>query len=151
MSEPEIPSPTAAPGSPVEPAVGSSTGLNPSVAAGIACIFTIVSGIVFLVIEQRDKYVRFWAMQALLLGLAGFGAAVFFEIAGGILGYLPFIGGVMKFIVSMLHLAFGLAWLAAYVICIIQAFSRKEWEIPWLGKVARKLLIRFSREEHPAT
>jgi uncharacterized membrane protein len=49
----------------------SSTGLDANVAALIAYIFTFLSGLIFFLIEKESRYVRFHAMQALLLG-AGF-------------------------------------------------------------------------------
>ena len=131
------------------PAEPVATGLKPSVAAGLACIFTIVSGIVFLVLEPRNKYVRFWAMQAVLLGLAAFAAAAVFSVGYFVLGYLPFIGGLLKLLLGLVQWAFNLGWFVVYIISIVKAFSNQEWEIPVLGKIARQQLARMDRNNLP--
>ena len=118
-------------------------GFTPSVAAGIACIFTIVSGAVFLILERKNQFVRFWAMQAVLLGLVSFAGAILFAVAHFVFGHMPLIGGVMNFTLGLLRWAFQIAWFIAYVVCIVKAFSNEEWEIPWLGKIARQQLARL--------
>lgn len=132
-------SPSNPPPYPSEKVIG---GLTPAVAAGIACIFTIVSGVVFLILEKKNQFVRFWAMQAVLLGLVSFAGAILFTVAHFVLGHMPLIGGVMSFTLGVLQWAFQIAWFVAYVVCIVKAFSNQEWEIPWLGKIARQQLAR---------
>ena len=145
MPEPEIP-----PADPVlTPTEMETSGLKPSVAAGLACVFSIIGGVVFLVIEKRNKFVRFWSMQAVLLGLVAFAAAILFAVAHFVLGHLPLIGGLMNAFLGLLHWSFQIAWLAVYIICIVKAFSNKEWEIPWLGKIARRLVAKIDRKNLP--
>src|ERR1043165_9278251 len=119
MSEPETPA--------VDSTLTSNDtvvgGLKPPVAAGIAVIFTIISGIIFLVLEKRNKFVRFWSMQAVLLGAAAFGLAIVFMAAGLILGHLPLIGGLMGVLLGLLHWVLQIGWLVLYILCIIKAFS----------------------------
>ncbi len=117
-------------------------GLTPPIAAGIACIFTIISGVVFLVIEKKNAFVRFWAMQAVLLGLLSIAAAILFPIAYFLLGHMPLIGGLMNMALGIVQWLFQIAWLIVYLICIVKAFTNQTWEIPWLGKIARRWLSR---------
>lgn len=124
-------------------------GLAPSVAAGLACIFTIVSGAVFLILERKNQFVRFCAMQAVLLGLVSFAGAILFAVAHFVLGHMPLIGGVMNLALGLLRWAFQIAWFVAYVVCIVKAFSNVEWEIPWLGKIARQQLARMGSGKLP--
>lgn len=141
--------PTSA--SPTPPSLPSTVigGLTPSVAAGIACIFTIVSGLVFLILEKKNAFVRFWAMQAVLLGVVSFAGAIVFAVAYFVLGQMPIIGGVMRFTLGVLQWAFQIAWFVAYVVSIVKAFSGQEWEIPWLGKIARQQLLRMNTGSTP--
>lgn len=145
MSEPESPVSDAAL-TPNDTVVG---GLKPPVAAGIAVVFTIISGIIFLVLEKRNKFVRFWAMQAVLLGAVAFGLAIVFMVAHLVLGHLPLIGGLMGVLLGLLHWVCQIGWLVLYILCIIKAFTGKEWEIPWLGKIARVQLARMDRTDVP--
>lgn len=144
----DTPPPTGIP-DPNAPAIADTTGLAPNIAAGIATVFTIVGGIVFLVIEKKDKFVRFWAMQAVFLGGLALAVALLAQIAIVIFGLIPFVGWLLVLIVHLIHLAFTIAWFIVYLITIVKAFSRQEWEIPWLGKLARKQLAQMDGASTP--
>ena len=114
--------------------------LAPNVAAGLACLFSLVSGAVFLAIERRDKFVRFWAMQSVFWGLVALAAALVVAIAGPVFDWLPIIGLLLKLVLKLAHWAFNVLWVVVYFVCLIKAFSGQEWEIPLVGKVARQVL-----------
>lgn len=142
MSEP-IP----APDSPPPLAVG--TGLKRNVAAGIACLLSLVSGIVFLVLEPKDKFVRFWALQSVIWGVAAIVIAGVVAVATPVLGWLPLIGTLLSVILTLVFWIFKLAWVVVYFICVIKAFSDETWEIPWVGKFARRFLAGADSGEQP--
>ena len=119
-----------------------TSGLAPNVAAGLAALFPLVGGAVFLALEKKDKFVRFWAMQSVFLGGAMFAGSVALRIAEFIFGMLPLIGGLMRHLLMPVQLVFGLGCLALWIIGMVKAFSGKEWEIPWLGSLARKQLAQ---------
>ncbi len=126
-------------------------GLEPKVAAGLACVFPILGGVIFLVIEKRNKFVRFWAIQSLLLGLLAFAVGIIFFVAHFVLGHLPLIGTLMSWILGFLyHWVFRIAWVVVYIISIVKAFSNQEWEIPILGKIARQWLAKMDSRNLPA-
>jgi uncharacterized membrane protein len=113
-----------------------SSGLDPKIAAGVAAIFPLIGGIIFLLIEKKNAYVRFYAMQSVVFAVA----CILFNIAVTILmvifGGIPLIGKLM----GLLFWLASLGIFVIYVIAIIKAFSGVEWEIPYLGKIARKYL-----------
>ncbi len=149
---PEPAATPAAPPVPAEATVAAGGGLEPKVAAGLCCIFPIVASIIFLVLEKKDKFVRFWAMQSLLFGLLAFAVGILFAIAIFILGHMPFIGGLMTWILAFLyHWVVRLAFVIVYIISIVKAFSNLEWEIPILGKIAREQLAKLDRQEPAAS
>lgn len=120
------------------------TGLDRNVAAGLACLFSVVGGIVFLVIEKKDRYVRFYAMQSLLLGAASIAFSILMQIAIGILGFIPVIGWIVSLLLIPIAMIVGLAYVALWLITTIKAFSGgPEWEIPVLGAIARKQLDKM--------
>lgn len=143
-----MPEPT--PASEPNPPALREAGLAPNVAAGLACLFSLVSGVVFLVIERREKFVRFWAMQSVLWGVVAITAALLVAIAGPVLNWLPIIGGLLLLVLKLVYWVFRVVWVVVFFVCLIHAFSKKEWEIPWIGKIARRLLARLDgRRESP--
>ncbi|MEA3210081.1 MAG: hypothetical protein QOE70_3138 [Chthoniobacter sp.] len=155
MTEPIPPSPDASlpdSNAPDSSAPDSgTTGLSRNVAAGLACLFSLLGGIVFLVLEKKDQFVRFWSMQAVFLGGLAVVVAVFVQFAGLIFSNIPVIGTLVGWLLWLIHLVFGLAWFAVYAITVVKSFADEEWEIPWLGKLARKQLAQLdSRLPPPA-
>ena len=61
------PIPPAPQPSPAPEAGPSSTGLPSNIAAAIACI-PLIGGIIFYMLEKRDSFVRFYAMQSIIFG-----------------------------------------------------------------------------------
>lgn len=135
----DLPSSSAGGADPGVPAPVTS-GLAPNIAAGVACLFSIVGGIVFLVLETKDKFVRFWAMQSVFLGGLALAVAMVIRIAHLVFEFIPWVGRILNAVLGLANMLFGLAWLIVYIICVVKAFSGQEWEIPWLGKLARKQL-----------
>src|SRR5881394_4358120 len=101
------------PADPVEPQPGSSSvpppppppasevnastlDLPSNIAAALACI-PLIGGIIFYIMEKRDSFVRFYAMQSIIFG----GAWLLFNIVSRILFLIlwsvPAIGGILVF------------------------------------------------------
>lgn len=115
----------------------------------LACIFPLVGGIAFLVLEKKDKFVRFYAMQSLIFFAAGFVLSIALQIVIAIFAHLPFIGWLVALLLGILGTILGLVMLAVWVMTIFQAFSGKEWEIPYLGKIARQQLAKMPATPQP--
>jgi len=124
---------------PAAAAAGGSE-LTPEIAAGICAIVPLVGGIIFLALEKKNAFVRFWAMQSVFFGGAIVLLWIVISILSAILLHIPFIGWLMIPVVWLIGAAFGIGSFVVWVITIIKAFSNVEWEIPYLGKLALKQL-----------
>jgi uncharacterized membrane protein len=127
------PAPTAEPTAAPAP---EGTGLQPNLAACLACIFSILGGIAFLALEKKNAYVRFYAMQSAILGGLWVVVCIVFTIVYAIIGAVFGLGLLLALIMKLTYLAF----LALTLYTAFKAFSYKEWEIPYLGKIARDQL-----------
>jgi uncharacterized membrane protein len=121
-----------------EPEVNASTlDLPSNIAAALACI-PLVGGIVFYVMEKRDNFVRFYAMQSIIFG----GAWLLFNIVSAVVRSvfwtIPGIGGILVFFWSIIAALVHLAFLVVWIIATIKAFTNVRWDIPYVGPVARK-------------
>lgn len=119
------------------------SGLPRHIAAGLACLFTLVGGIIFLLLEPKDRYVRFWSMQAIFLGGLAVAVNLILRAAVAFFGLIPIAGKLVVMLLALANLLFGLAWFILYVVTVVKAFSNQEWEIPWLGKLARRQLDKL--------
>ena len=91
MPDPADPIPPPAPAAVPEPQLGgdsTSTGLPSNVAAAIACI-PLIGGIIFYILEKRDSFVRFYAMQSIIFGGAWFLFNIVSAIVHAVFGRFP--------------------------------------------------------------
>lgn len=136
----EAPPPPPPPFSETAPNPGgapSSLDLPPNVAAAIACI-PLIGGIVFWLLEKRNGFVRFYAMQSIIFGAAWMVFNIVSAIVHAVFLAIPGIGVVL---VAFWAIAAGLVHLAFLIIMIIamvKAFTNVRWDIPYIGPIARK-------------
>jgi len=118
---------------PVPPPTAPS-GLADNVAGALA-YFTFIPAIIFLIVApyNQKSFIRFHAWQSLLLTVA----AIVINIALGIvLGIALFI--LPFFITRMLWTLIDLAWLAVWLVFVVNAYNGKRFKIPVLGDIAEK-------------
>ena len=116
---------------------GSSTGLQPNVAGLLCYVGGWISGIVFLVIEQKNGWVRFHALQSIMT----FGALT---VAGALLSSIPYAGDVFGIIIGIL--AFVL-----WVVLMVKTYQGELYRVPLAGQVAEGLLPANRGPEKPET
>lgn len=102
----------------------SSTGLNSNLAAVLAYLFGCISGIVLLLVERKDRFVRFHAMQSTLTFLA---ALIITMTAGS----LPVVGWLLR---PALSVATAVLWL----VLMFKAFRGERYKLPYVGDMAER-------------
>jgi uncharacterized membrane protein len=122
----------------IEPEVNaSSTGLPSNVAAAIACI-PLIGGIIFYILEKRDGFVRFYAMQSIVFGAAWFLFNIVSAVVHLIFSSVPMIGVFLVLLWGLINMVVQIAFLVVWIIVTIKAFTNVRWDIPYIGPIARK-------------
>ncbi|MDQ2986541.1 MAG: hypothetical protein M3R13_07450 [Armatimonadota bacterium] len=120
----------------------TSMGMEPNVAAGCSYIATWITGLIFFFTEKQNKFVRFHAMQAICLGvLVAVLAFVYsFLVAGAVVTATaaPNAAAGGLGIMGVLFMLVMLAFVALWVVFLIQAFGGKWFKIPVIGDLAMK-------------
>lgn len=120
-------------------AAPSSTGLEPNFAAALVYLAGPFSGILILLVERANGFVRFHAWQAVLglggLGLLSAGALVFSFLT---LLLSPFAFTLMYRLSEII----AIAWVVAWMVCLIKAMSGARWHMPVAGRYAERLATR---------
>ena len=107
----------------------TSTGLQENV-AGLLCYLGVwVTGIIFLILEPKNRFVRFHALQSIVV----FGGLT---IVGFIFGFVPYFGWMVSVVVPV----FGLI---LWIVLMVKAYQGERYKLPvagdiaegWLGKV----------------
>lgn len=139
---PDPPEPGQSPSPPPIPAAGpssdpSSIDLPPNVAAAIACI-PLVGGIIFYIIEKRNGFVRFYAMQSIIFGSAWFFFWIIYLVAYAILTPIPAVGFVFNALLWGIRVIVGVGFLVLWIISTVKALTNTRWEMPYIGPIARR-------------
>jgi uncharacterized membrane protein len=117
----------------------SSTGLDAHVAATLAYLAGPFSGVLILLAERSNSYVRFHAWQS-VLGLGGLGLIVALLLA---LAFASVIVSASAFrtllITSWIVWVF---WILVCAVCVVRAFTRRRWKLPIAGTYAERLSAR---------
>lgn len=104
----------------------TSLGISQNMAGALAYLLGWVTGIGFLLIEKENSFVRFHAMQSIVVFVA-------FTIASIIVGWLPVIGGVLS---SLL----GVGGIFVWLFLMYQAYLGVRYKLPYAGDFAEKQL-----------
>lgn len=120
---------------PNAPTSGSTTatGLSQNLEGALAYLLGPITGIVLLVIEKDNRFVRFHAMQSTVLCMAwiivSYGLRFFLMV--------PVLGWIVGIVTG---LVLGLGGFVLWLLLMWKAFQGEEWELPVVGAFARKQL-----------
>lgn len=107
----------------------SSTGLDANVAGALCYVLGWVSGLIFFLIEKDSSFVRFHAMQSIIVYVLLF--ALYW-----IIGWFPGI------IVVILAPIIGIAAFVLWIFMIIKAYKGEMFKLPIAGDIAAKQATR---------
>lgn len=110
----------------------TAMGMDENLEALLSYVFVWVSGLVFLILETRSKYVRFHALQSLITFLL-------LSVIGLILRAIPVIGWFLGGIVIPVF-AFIL-----WAVFMYMAFKGEKFKLPILGHLCENLI--YKKEE----
>jgi uncharacterized membrane protein len=101
----------------------SSTGLDENVAGFLCYLLGFITGIVFLVVEKKSRFVKFHARQSTITFLGLF-------VISLVLGFIPVIG-LLVYLIWILSL---ILWF----LLMIKALRGERYLLPIVGKMAEE-------------
>lgn len=113
----------------------TSTNLDAKTEALLSYLFGWVGGLVFLLIERKNRFVRFAAAQSIVLTGPVFLVYVVLQLIAGI----PVIGFLANCLTVILVVPTGLIWL----FLMVQTYRGMETKLPIISDYAEVLLSRF--------
>jgi uncharacterized membrane protein len=117
----------------------STVNLSPNV-TGLLCYLGVwVTGIIFFILEQKNKWVRFHAAQSLVT----FGALF---LAGGIFGWIPFFGWFFSAIL-------GITGFVLWIVLMVKAYHGETFRVPIAAELAETMVgwtFRASDYQQPS-
>ncbi len=110
----------------------TALGTTQNIAGLLTYILFWGTGIVFLLIEKDNKFVRFHAMQSIVIFVP-------LTVASVVVGFLPIFGGLLSTLVY-------LATIGIWLLMMFQAFQNKWYKFPYAGEYAETQLKNMGSE-----
>ena len=107
-----------------QPEGKTSTGLQQNVAGLLCYVLGWVTGIVFLLLEKDNRFVRFHAVQSIVV----FGALTVVDI---VLNFIPIIGWVIAWII-------GVVAIILWIVLMFKAYQGQMYKLPIAGNRAEQ-------------
>ena len=102
----------------------TKSGLQPQMAAVLAYVLGWISGLLFVVIEKDNRFVRFHAIQSI-------GLCVAWVVLRVLAALLPLLGWLLVILLT-------LGGLILWIICMIKAAQGAWFHVPIVGDIAAK-------------
>ena len=124
----------------------SSLGLEPNIAGLLCYLFGWVTGLIFLLVEKKNRFVRFHAIQSIIVfgGISIFYIIIsivqglLFAVLGGLAGYG--IGTVIIGLFGLLSTLISILSLILWVFLMYKAYQNETYKLPIVGNMAEKQL-----------
>ena len=104
---------------------------NRNLVAALSYFLGFITGIVILLVEKDDKFIRFHAMQSALV----FGAIFIIDIIlGAVIGAIP----LFNFISSLVNTFVFIIALIVWIVSMYKAFQGQIYKWPIVGNIAER-------------
>jgi len=100
----------------------TSTGLQQNVAGLLCYVVGWITGIIFLILEKDNKFVKFHAVQSIVV----FGAHTVITV---IFGWIPVVGTIVNWIL-------GVVAFILWIILMVKAYQGQMFKLPIAGNIA---------------
>ncbi len=113
----------------------TSSGLDENVAAGLSYVLGLITGLIFYFVEEKNKFVRFHAMQSIMFSLSVIVIYVILLIISPVMIFIPIVGWIF---VTLIYAIVWIGALVVWVILIVKALQHEKFKLPFIGDLAEK-------------
>lgn len=106
--------------------MSESTKDNQNLMGALTYLFGFITGVIFLLVEKDNKFVRFHAMQSTI-----FFGGVF--VANVVLGFIPILGWMVAMVLWLVSV---IAW----ILLMVKAYQGEMYKLPYVGNIAEEQL-----------
>lgn len=106
----------------------TALGLDENVEGLLCYVLTFITGIVFLILEKDNKFVKFHALQSLLTFAGLF-------VVTMVLFMIPFLGWFIGMLLELLGLVL-------WIVLMVKAFQGEKFKLPVIGDFVEKQIYK---------
>ena len=113
----------------------TSTGLQANLAGLLCYILGWITGLIFFFIEKENKFIRFHAVQSIIV----FGGLTVLSIVVSILQIIfMFILTPLAVLLGFVSTIIFLVGLALWILLMLKAYQNQTYKLPFLGEYSEK-------------
>jgi uncharacterized membrane protein len=128
----------------------SGVGLEPNIAAALSYIWIV--GLIFFFLEKENSFIRFHAMQSVLMGVLWTVTIILLLIVNVIIVVILGVaataagdaGGIISSLVGLISvlvwLIVPLAYVALLIFAALKAYQGQKFKLPVIGNMAEKIV-----------
>jgi uncharacterized membrane protein len=120
----------------------SSTGLDANVAGALSYLLGPITGIIFLVLEKRSRFVKFHAAQSIGIFVFFVALGIVMSVLSTVLAWIPVLGFIVALVLGLVGFLIFVAGFFLWLFLMYKAYSGEEWEFPFVGEQSRKIILR---------
>jgi len=110
----------------------TSSGMDENVAGLLCYLVGFITGIIFLLLEKENRFVRYHALQSIFT----FGALL---VLNFVLGMIPILGWLLAILLAPVTFVL-------WIILMIKAYNGKWFKLPIAGNMAEKQLDQMNNQ-----
>jgi len=105
---------------------------NQKFMAAVTYLLGFITGVIFLIVEKKDKFIRFHAYQSTATFILWFGAVV---VVGLVLSFVPILA-------KLVNLLLWIGGIILWISLMIRAFNGESYKLPYVGEWAEKQVAK---------
>ena len=125
----------------------TSTGLSARTEAILGYLFWWLGGLVFFVIERKNRFVRFHAAQSIIF----FGGVSVLLEALHLISIIPLLGILLSIPLSFASTIITVVAIITWLFMMFQMYRGRNFRIPIVSEYADRLVDRFTSKKRKAT
>ena len=125
----------------------TSTGLSARTEAILGYLFWWLGGLVFFVIERKNRFVRFHAAQSIIF----FGGVSVLLEALHLISLIPLLGFLLSIPLSFAGTIITVIAIVTWLFMMFQMYRGRNFRIPIVSEYADRLVDRFTSKKKKAT
>lgn len=114
----------------------TKSGLDENLAGALAYVFGWLTGVIFLVLEPENKFVKFHSIQSILLSVA------IFIVAVPVSMFSWFLPSILGLIFSCMMFFVWLAVFIGWLFLMYKAYKGEMFKLPVIGDLAEKQAMK---------
>jgi len=109
-------------------------GLDENIEGALCYVFFWITGIVFYILEDDNKFIRFHAMQSILVFLP---LTILASLLGGFFG-IGYFWGPGWFIIWTVGTLLWILTIILWLVLMLKAYTGEKFKLPIVGDIAEK-------------